>query len=137
MSLIWGFVKANIGTGILYAAIALVAYLGFNRFMTLEKQNDALTKSLTQVTQILEGEVERSKNVEAVTERLESNDAERQRQLRGFERNLAKVAKDSAEARLILSTVIPDSMLTGLRSFQNTSRDLPGQPGAIAPVVAP
>ncbi len=129
MSLLWDFAKS----GLLYGVIAVVAYLGFNRFIELEKQNELLTNRLAQVTQLLEGEVERSKRVEESTERLEQADAERQEQLRGFERNLSVIARNSAEAKALLSTVIPDSLLDGLRSFQNTSRKLPGQSSAAAP----
>lgn len=117
--------------------LSAMLYFGYNKIIDLEKQNETLTNQLIQVTHLLEGEVERSKNVEAATERLEKNDAERQQQLRGFERNLSKIARDSKEARLILSTVIPDSMLDGLRSFQNTDRQLSGQPSAATSTGSP
>ncbi len=104
-----------------------IIYFGWNRFIDLERQNEALTNHVTQLMQTLETEVERSKRVEEATERLEKADEARIQQLRGFERRLSALAADSAEAQNLLRTVIPDAFLDGLRSFQHTSRDLPGQ----------
>lgn len=119
------------------AILAAAFFFGYHKIISLEKHTTELTNTLTQVTQLLESEVERSARVEASTERLEAADAERQQQLRGFERNLSTLARSNADAQAMLRSIIPDAFLDGLRSYENTRRDLPGQSGSGAASDAP
>lgn len=114
--------KSVASTVVVVAAVALVAYLGHLRIVSLETHSRKLTERLTEVNNILKSEVERSARVEAAAVRLEKGSDERQARLRIFERQLVEVARNSTEARALLRTVVPDVFLDGLRSFSKSSR---------------
>lgn len=113
--------KSAVSTVVVVAAVALVAYLGHLRIVSLETHSRQLTERLTEVNDILKSEVERSARVEAAAVRLEKGSDERQARLRIFERQLVEVARNSTEARALLRTVVPDVFLDGLRSFPKSS----------------
>lgn len=80
-----------------------------------------LTTKLDEANVHLEQEIERGKRVEEIAARIEQGEAERQKQLRRFERNLQEMSAADKELRSILRTAVPPSALRGLRSYKNGS----------------
>lgn len=77
-----------------------------------------LTTKLDAANVHLEQEIERGKRVEEITIRMEQGEADRQKQLRRFERNLKELSDTDKEVHAILRTVVPPSALRGLQSYK-------------------
>lgn len=86
---------------------------------SLTKEIDMLTTKLDEANVHLEQEIERGKRVEEIAARIEQGEAERQKQLRRFERNLQELSATDKELHSVLRTVVPPSALRGLRSYKN------------------
>lgn len=84
----------------------------------LNTELKALTDKLDMANVQLEQEIERGKRVEEITARIEQGEADRQKQLRRFERSLSELSEADNELRTVLRTVIPTSALRGLRSYK-------------------
>lgn len=111
-----------VGVGFVLALV-LVCYLGYRELVSLHKRNEELTNALNETNTALKAEMERSARVEDATKRLESKDNERQVQLRRFESRLKTLASQSDEVRSVLSVVVPDELVRGLRAFPDSKPD--------------
>lgn len=103
--------------------LVAVTYIEYKDIKYLNAQNQVLTKELEETKTLLMAEIERSARVEDATKRLESKDNERQVQLRRFESRLKTLASQSDEVRSVLSVVVPDELVRGLRAFPDSKPD--------------
>lgn len=93
---------------------------------SLNKEITELTTKLDIANVHLEQEIERGKRVEEIAVRLEQGEADRQKQLRRFERNLSELSATDKELRSLLRTVVPPSALRGLRSYKTSGDNTAG-----------
>lgn len=113
--------KVLCGAGVLLVGITLALagglYFCYNRVIALEGDNKVIRQEVADLTTALGEEVQRGKEVAAVTARLEENDEKRQGQFLQFSRSLNALKQSNTEVRAALAVVVPRVSLTGLRSF--------------------
>ena len=97
-------------------ALALMCLWQEYRLRAAQVATADLTVRLDDAIGQLRNEVERGKRIEQATIRLEQADAIRQRELRGYERDLEALRGSDVEIGSSLDACVPDAALRGLRS---------------------
>lgn len=106
------------GVGALAFIIIIIAlWFGYNELKTLRLENSKLQTYIMQLDAVIESEQLRATKIEEATIRLEEKDNDRQQQLQRFSSSLNKLAKENEAYRVILDIIIPDDLVTELKSF--------------------
>lgn len=85
-----------------------------------QKENQRLTNDLKIANDSLDKQIALLDRIEAATVRLEMKEQERQVQYDRFETRLRRLATQNENLRSVLSVVIPDELLHGLRPFRTS-----------------
>lgn len=105
---------------IVWIVFAICLFMGVHAYRQLCKENELLTERVESLNMALSAVVERSSRVEEATQRLVSNEQERQTRLQRFERKLGSLATENEDVRRVLAVVVPVELVHGLRAFPET-----------------
>lgn len=102
----------------LLAVLAMALLWSHSEWKIAQKENQQLTNDLKIANDRLNKQIALLDRIEAATTRLEKKEQERQVQYDRFETRLRRLATQNEQLRSVLSTVIPDELLHGLRPFR-------------------
>lgn len=100
-----------------FAILLSLCWVLGKQVRALEVRNEEMSAALVAVNNTLKLEQERFKIIENTTAELMSKDHERQARMEAFGKRLGVLAQQNKAYRDVLSVVIPDALLSGLRSF--------------------